>query len=102
MIDVYRDRLEPERHPGYLALYICFFPQLVAGPIERAGDLLPQLRADRQLQSEDLSMGLRLLLSGFFRKVVVADFCGKFVNAVYSTPNPDGSAVLLGTALFSL
>lgn len=101
VIDVYRDRLEPERHLGYLALYICFFPQLVAGPIERAGDLLPQLRADRQLQSEDLSMGLRLLLSGFFRKVVVADFCGKFVNAVYSAPNPDGSAVFLGTVLFS-
>lgn len=101
VIDVYRDRLEPERHLGYLALYIAFFPQLVAGPIERAGDLLPQLHADRRLTREDLSMGARLLLSGFFRKVVVADFCGKFVNAVYSAPNPDGSAVFLGTVLFS-
>ena len=100
--DVYRGRLAAERHAGYYALYLSFFPQLVAGPIERAGDLLPQLRAERRLSREDAEMGLRLLLSGFFRKVVIADFCGTFVTAVYSAPSPDGSAVCGATLLFAL
>lgn len=100
--DVYRGRLEPERHPGYLTLYLVFFPQLVAGPIERAGDLLPQLRRERRLGRGDVEAGLRLLLGGFFRKVVVADFCGRFVTAAYSAPEPDGSAVLLATLLFAV
>lgn len=102
VIDVYRRDLAAERHFGYYALYISFFPQLVAGPIERAGDLLPQLRGERRLARADLRQGLRLLLSGFFRKVVVADFCGRFVTAVYAVPSPDGSAVLAGTLLFAL
>lgn len=101
-IDVYRGRLEPERHPGYLTLYIAFFPQLVAGPIERAGDLLPQLRAARPPDRSDRSAGVRLLLSGYFRKVVIADFCGRFVTAAYSAPDPDGSAVFAATLLFSV
>ena len=102
VVDVYRGRLEAERHPGYFALYLTFFPQLVAGPIERAGDLLPQLRMERRLGREDVEAGLRLLLSGFFRKVVIADFCGKFVTAAYSAQEPDGSAVLLATLLFAV
>lgn len=102
IIDVYRGRLEPERHPGYLALYLAFFPQLVAGPIERAQALLPQLRRERRLGREDVEAGLRLLLSGFFRKVVIADFCGKFVTAAYSAPEPDGSAVFAATLLFAV
>ena len=100
--DVYRGRLEPERHPGYFTLYLAFFPQLVAGPIERAGDLLPQLRAERRPCREDGVAGLRLLLGGFFRKVVIADFCGRFVTAAYSAPAPDGSAVFLATLLFAV
>ncbi len=100
--DVWRGTLTAERHFGYYALYISFFPQLVAGPIERAGSLLPQLRRERRLTKQDVEMGLRLLLSGFFRKVVVADFCGPFATAVYAAPCPDGSAVFLGTLLFAL
>ncbi len=102
VIDVYRGRLAAERHPGYLTLYLAFFPQLVAGPIERAGDLLPQLRRERRLCRGDVEAGLRLLLGGFFRKVVIADFCGKFVTAAYSAPAPDGSAVFLATLLFAV
>lgn len=102
VIDAYRGRLEPERHPGYLTLYLAFFPQLVAGPIERAGDLLPQLRAERRPCREDGMAGLRLLLGGFFRKVVIADFCGGFVTATYSASDPDGSAVFLATLLFAV
>ena len=102
VIDVYRDPAKAERHFGYYALYISFFPQLVAGPIERAERLLPQLRGLRRREPEDLRMGLRLLLSGFFRKVVLADLCGRFVTAVYAADAPDGSAVLLSTLLFSV
>jgi len=102
VVDVYRGDLAAERHFGYYALYISFFPQLVAGPIERAGSLLPQLRGERRFDRGDLAAGCRLLIGGFFRKVVIADFCGKFVTAVYSAAAPDGAAVLAGTALFAV
>ncbi|MCI8539485.1 MAG: MBOAT family protein [Oscillospiraceae bacterium] len=102
VIDIYRRDLPAEGHFGYYALYLAFFPQLVAGPIERAGDLLPQLRKERRLSRTDLSMGLRLLLSGYFRKVVIADFCGAFVTAAFAAAQPDGSAVLGAALLFAL
>lgn len=102
VIDVYRDGAKAERHFGYYALFIAFFPQLVAGPIERAERLLPQLRAGERGTTGDLRMGLRLLLAGYFRKLVLADFCAPFVTAVYASPEPDGSAVLLATLLFSV
>nr|MCR5664917.1 MBOAT family protein [Oscillospiraceae bacterium] len=93
VIDVYRDPARVERHIGYYALYVSFFPQLVAGPIERAERLLPQLRAGGQGSAEDLRAGLRLLLVGYFRKLVIADCCAPFVTAVYAAEAPDGSAV---------
>lgn len=102
VIDVYRDPARVEGHVGYYALYVSFFPQLVAGPIERAERLLPQLRAGEVGTPDDLRFGLRLMLVGFFRKLVIADFCGPFVTAVYAAEAPDGSAVFLGTLLFSL
>ena len=102
VIDVYRRKMEAERHFGYYALYISFFPQLVAGPIERADTLIAQLRRDRQFSSQDAVMGLRLILSGFFRKIVIADLAAPFVDAVYQASSPDGSAVLIGTVLFAV
>ncbi len=102
VIDVYRRRMQAERHFGYYALYISFFPQLVAGPIERASGLLSQLRQDRQWNRDDLSAGLRLLLSGYFRKIVIADLAAPFVNAVFAAELPDGSAVCAAVLLFSL
>ncbi len=102
VFDVYRGRLDAERNPIHYALYISFFPQLVAGPIERAGDLLPQLRTARSATTEDVRFGLKLLLSGYFKKIVLADFCGRFVERVYGAPSPDGSAVLIGTLLFAM
>ena len=83
VIDVYKGKFEPEKHFGYFALYVSFFPQLVAGPIERPENLLPQLKAEHKLNKEDLLAGLQLLAVGFFRKCVVADFCGVFVNNVF-------------------
>lgn len=102
VVDVYRGDMPAERHFGYFALYVSFFPQLVAGPIERATTLLPQLRAHRDPTADDLRMGLRLLLTGLFRKVVAADFVARFVDCVYALDAPDGFAVLAGTLLFAL
>ena len=80
-IDVYRGKASAERDPVYFALFVSYFPQLVAGPIEKPADLLPQLKAERRWNREDFTAGLRLLLCGFFRKCVVADQCGIYVNA---------------------
>lgn len=102
VVDVYRGDMPAERHFGYFALYVSFFPQLVAGPIERAATLLPQLRAGRNAAAADVHMGLRLLATGFFRKVVAADFAARFVERIYSLDAPDGLAVLAGTLLFAL
>ena len=102
VLDVGRGRLRAERHFGYYALYVSFFPQLVAGPIERTENLLPQLRAHKNPSREDMRQGVRLLLSGFFRKVVIADFAGTFVERIYSLSAPDGAAVCIATMLFAI
>ena len=101
VIDVYRGKFEPEKHFGYFALYVSFFPQLVAGPIERPENLLPQLKKEHKINKEDLLAGLQLLASGFFRKCVVADFCGVFVNNVFGDlANANTLALLAAGALF--
>ena len=101
VIDVYKGKFEPEKHFGYFALYVSFFPQLVAGPIERPENLLPQLKAEHKLNKEDLLAGLQLLAVGFFRKCVVADFAGVFVNNVFSdVANANTLALLTAGALF--
>ena len=100
-IDVYRGDAPAERDFVSFALYVSFFPQLVAGPIENPRDLLPQLKAEHHLNVEDLRAGFRLLLCGFFRKCVVADLCGIYVNAVYADiAGADSLAVALAGALF--
>lgn len=81
--DVYTGKFKAEKHFGYYALFVCYFPQLVAGPIERPGDLLPQLRARHELNFDDLAAGLRIFLYGFFLKCALADFLGIFVNNVF-------------------
>lgn len=101
VIDVYRGDYPAEKHFGYFALYVTYFPQLVAGPIERPGTLLPQLRAERKFNAEDMLEGGKWLLSGFFRKCVVADFCGMFVDRVYADLGAaNGLAVFAASALF--
>ena len=82
-IDVYRGKKTPERHLGYFALYVSFFPQLVAGPIERAQRLLPQLRAPHRFDYDRVSWGLVQMAYGFFKKMVVADRLGQYVDVVY-------------------
>lgn len=102
VIDVYRGRRKAEKSFLRFALFVSFFPQLVAGPIERADDLLPQLAGEKRFQMEDLQAGARLLLCGYFRKICVADFLAPFVDSLFSRPAPDGFAAILGALLFGL
>ena len=103
VIDVYKGKVKAEKHLGYYALYICFFPQLVAGPIERPGDLLPQLRQEQRLNLTDLSCGFRIMLVGFFYKCVVADFFSTFVNNVFNgADKANGLSVFIAGFLFTI
>jgi len=103
VIDVYRGTVAAEKHFGYYALFVSYFPQLVAGPIERTGDLLPQLKVEHKFSAEDMSAGLRIMLVGFFRKCVVADFCGLYVNNVFNNmQSATFPAVLIAGGLFCI
>ncbi len=85
-MDVYRNEIEPERHIGIYALFVSYFPQLVAGPIERSKHLLPQLRDLKNFEYDNLRSGLLLILWGFFKKIVIADRVAILVNTVYNSP----------------
>ncbi len=83
-IDVYRGQISPERNIFRFALYVAFFPQLVAGPIERAANILPQFREHHRFDYSRVVSGLRLILWGIFKKVVIGDGLAPFVNEVYA------------------
>jgi len=101
-IDVYRKKIDPERHWGKFALYVAFFPQLVAGPIERAGQLLPQLKADHRFEHKRIKSGLLLMAWGFFKKLVIADRVAVAVNQVYNNPHDyTGIALIIATYFFA-
>lgn len=101
VVDVYRGDFPAEKHFGYFALYVVYFPQLVAGPIEKPGTLLPQLRSEHKLSEDDFLAGGKWLLSGFFRKCVIADFCGMFVDKVYADlGSANALAIFVASALF--
>ncbi len=101
-IDVYNGKKIPERHLGYFALYVSFFPQLVAGPIERSNRLLPQFYKESKFNYEDVVHGLRLMLWGFFKKVVIADRLAYFVNTVYNSPSDFyGFQLIIATVFFA-
>ena len=101
VIDVYRGDFPAEKHFGYYALFVSYFPQLVAGPIENPGTLLPQLRTEQHRNPEDLRAGLRLLICGFFRKCAIADFLGIYVTRIFDqAENASALAVFIGGALF--
>ena len=103
IIDVHRGKVEAERSPIKLALYISFFPQLVSGPIVKAGEFLPQLCEDRNVSLVNLEKGVQIFLFGLFKKVVIADNIAVFVNAVYSNPVQfGGGTVLLAVVGYSI
>ena len=102
-IDVFRQKTPVERHLGYFALYVSFFPQLVGGPIERAQNILPQLRVVAHFDADRVNSGLRLVLWGFFQKVVVADRLAVYTNAVYNDVEQfTGVPLILATVFFTI
>ena len=102
-IDVYRGTVVPEKHLGRFALFVSFFPQLVAGPIERAGRLLPQFSKKIIPHPQFIKKGLILIAWGFFLKVVVADRLGMYVDEVYTDPELyHGLPLLIGALFFAL
>ena len=108
VIDVYRGKLPAERHFGYYALFVSFFPQLVAGPIERAGDLLPQLKKERALRDGMVgelvfSDGVVRIMRGFFRKIAVADVLSVYVDRAFAAgAQGQGAVAAAGAVLFAL
>jgi D-alanyl-lipoteichoic acid acyltransferase DltB (MBOAT superfamily) len=102
-IEVYRGRQKAERHFGYLALYVMYYPQLVAGPIERPQNILHQLHEEHHFEYRRVTDGLKRMAWGMFKKVVVADRMVRFVNPVYADPTSfDGPALMLATLAFAV
>ena len=99
-IDVYRRQLAVERSFLVYAQYVSFFPQLVAGPIERGGHMLPQFKREHALRAENFAVGLWLIGWGLFQKMCIADLVSSFVTAVYAAPARFGGAYNLIATLF--
>lgn len=101
-IEVYRGRFKAERHLGFYALYVLFYPQLVAGPIERPEHLLPQLRSPHSFDWMRVKSGLGLMFVGFIKKMVIADQLAVVVNTVYDNPRDfTGTPLILATYFFA-
>jgi len=101
-IDVYRGQVRAERDPLTFALFVAFFPQLVAGPIERAARLLPQLAAATRVSWTRLTSGAWLIGWGLIKKVVLADNLARVVDAVFSSHDPSAGAVLVAVYAFAM
>jgi D-alanyl-lipoteichoic acid acyltransferase DltB (MBOAT superfamily) len=100
--DIYLEIEAPERHFGYFALYLAFFPKLLQGPIERAGDLLPQLKKKYAFNYDNMRFGMLLFTWGLFKKVVLADRLGLYVDAVYGDVHSyQGLPLLLATYAYA-
>ena len=101
-IEIYRGNTKAERHLGYFALYVLFYPQLVAGPIERPQNLLPQFFEKHDFDYQRVTDGLKLMAWGFFKKIVVADRLAVAVNVVYLAPQKySGIPLIIATYFFA-
>jgi alginate O-acetyltransferase complex protein AlgI len=102
VVEVYRGNQKAERHFGIYSLYVMFYPQLVAGPIERPQNLLHQLREKHQFEYRRVADGLKLMAWGLFKKVVIADRLAVVVNTVHADPSAhSGGALLLASVFFA-
>ena len=103
VIDVYRGDIKTERNLFFYALFVSFFPQLVAGPIERPDNLIPQLKAEHKWNKDDAIKGAKHMMVGFFKKICVADLISIYVNSVYNNvESATGLSVIIATALFAV
>ncbi len=99
-IEVYRGNQKAERHLGLYALYVLFYPQMVAGPIERPQQMLPQLHSEKKFNRQTFMTGLFLMALGFFKKVVIADRLGLYVDPIFTNPHGHSSLELLIATYF--
>jgi len=103
VIDVYKGKVAAERHFGKYATFISFFPQLVAGPIERTENLLPQINKEHFFDYDKATYGLKLMAWGFFKKLAIADVLAKYADTVYNAPyDHKGFAFVLATFFFTI
>jgi D-alanyl-lipoteichoic acid acyltransferase DltB (MBOAT superfamily) len=103
IVDVYQNKTKAEKNLGIVALYLSFFPHLVAGPIMRANELIPQFYKTYEFEVMRVSDGLKLILWGLFKKVVIADRLALYVDVVYATPtNFDGFSFIIATFFFAI
>jgi D-alanyl-lipoteichoic acid acyltransferase DltB (MBOAT superfamily) len=106
VIDVYRGEVKAEHHFGYYAAFISFFPQLVAGPIERTSNLLPQIKAKHVFDYEKASYGAKLMIWGYFKKLVIADELSVYVSTIFDDPthfdSVSGFSYVLAAVFFSI
>ncbi len=100
VIDVYRGNERAEKHFGIYAAFVSFFPQLVAGPIERTGNLLPQIRSEKEFDHDKACYGLKLMAWGFFKKLVIADTISVYVDEAYNSLSTCTGLDLLAAVLF--
>jgi D-alanyl-lipoteichoic acid acyltransferase DltB (MBOAT superfamily) len=101
-IDIYKRKLEPSRDFIAFSAFVSFFPQLVAGPIERASNLLPQFLRQRTFDYSNAVMGMQQMLWGLFKKMVIADNCAELANMIFNnSADYSGSTLLLGAIFFS-
>ena len=102
VIDIYKDRIKPERNYNDYSVFVSFFPLLVAGPIERATHLLPQIKTKRTFDYAKAVDGLRQILWGLFKKIVIADNCAKLANGIFmNSGDYPGSTLLMGAVFFT-
>lgn len=100
VIDIYKDRIKPERNFIDYSLFVSFFPLLVAGPIERATHLLPQIKSKRAFNYSQALDGLRQILWGLFKKIVIADNCAQYANMIFNNSGDYSGSTLVFGALF--
>ena len=103
LIDIYKNKITPEREFVTYSLFVSFFPLLVAGPIERATHLLPQLKTNRKFDINNIYQGLNQIVWGLFKKIAVADICAEYVNQVYANYQDFSSfSLIIAAILFSI
>ncbi len=102
VIDVYKEKVSYTKNIFIYAIYVTFFPQLVAGPIERPENLIPQLENSKSINSEDVSEGIKYLLTGFVKKIVIADYVATFVNTAFGSLSFNSPTYIIGALLFSI
>jgi alginate O-acetyltransferase complex protein AlgI len=101
-LDVYKGKLKPTNNIISFLAFVSFFPQLVAGPIERAKNLLPQFETKREFNRYETILGLRQILWGLVKKIIIADNCALYVSEIFSSPDQyNSSALIIGAVLFA-